>query len=75
MCPLARLASLAPVVTDASLLQMEARVLEQESALGRYHPVVGKHWLSLSKAYQEQDPSLYAARAEHALIRCSAAIA
>ena len=48
---------------------MEAEVLHQETLLGPQHPVVGKHWLSLSRAYQEKDPAMYAVRAEHALIR------
>ena len=64
-----RFSELPPVVTDTSLIQMEAEVLHQEALLGPQHPVVGKYWLSLSRAYQERDPALYAVRAEHALIR------
>lgn len=48
---------------------MEAEVYWQEAALGENHPLVGKHWLSLSRAYQREDPALYADKAEHALVR------
>ena len=50
---------------------MELIAQQQEALLGSNHPVVGKRWLSLSKAYQEKDPAIYAARAENALIRSS----
>lgn len=60
------------MITDQELLALEAEVLQQEALLGPTNPVVGKHWLALSKAYQEKDPIHYGARAEHALIRsCS----
>ena len=51
------------------LATIEVEVLRQEAALGANHPMVGKYWLTLSRAYQQQNPVLYAEKAEYALVR------
>lgn len=57
---------------EARLAAMEAEALRQEALLGEDHPLVGKLWLSLSRAYQSQEPRLFADKAEQALIRHAA---
>ena len=53
------------------LKQMEEEVRRQEALLGENHPQVGKQWLYLSRAYQNEDPRQYSEKAERALVRCS----
>ena len=57
--------------TEARLAAMKERARLLEAALGKNHPQVGKAWLYLSRAYQTEGPTLYAAQAEQALIRHS----